>query len=63
MFNLMCIKDFSKELGKPESTVRTWIRRGEIPSTVLKKIGSTVFIKVDKFQSWIDSDEADVVNN
>ena len=57
MFNLMGIKEFSKEMNKPESTIRTWIRRGEIPSTVLKKIGSTVFIRVDKFQEWIDSDD------
>lgn len=55
MFNLMCIKDFSKELGKPESTVRTWIRRGEIPSSVLTKIGSTVFVKTDRFQEWLDN--------
>ena len=55
MFNLISIKEFSKELGKPESTIRTWIRRGEIPSQVLKKIGSTVFIKTDKFQEWVDS--------
>ena len=52
----MCIKDFSEELGKPESTVRTWIRRGEIPSFVLTKIGSTVFIKTDKFKEWVDKD-------
>lgn len=56
MFNLLTIKDFSKQLGKPESTVRTWIRRGELPSFLLKKIGSTVFIKSDKFKEWIDND-------
>ena len=55
MFNLMCIKDFSKELGKPESTVRTWIRRGELPPSVLTKIGSTVFVKTDKFREWLDN--------
>lgn len=55
MFNLMGIKEFSKEMNKPESTIRTWIRRGEIPSTVLKKIGSTVFIRVDKFQEWLEN--------
>ena len=55
MFNLITIKEFSKELGKPESTVRTWIRRGELPSSVLRKIGSTMFIKTDEFQNWLDN--------
>ena len=54
MFDLMSIKDFSKELGKPESTVRTWIRRGDIPLSCLSKIGSTVFIRTDRFKEWLD---------
>lgn len=56
IFGLMTIKDFSKQLGKPESTVRTWIRRGELSPLFLKKIGSTVFIKTDKFKEWVDND-------
>ena len=31
LFNIMKIKDFAKQIGIPESTVRTWRRRGEIP--------------------------------
>lgn len=56
MFNLITIKDFAKELGKPESTIRTWILRGDIPSYLCKKIGGTVFIKKDKFAEWVDKE-------
>lgn len=56
MFGLMTIKDLAKELNKPESTVRTWKRRGDIPSSLFKDIGGTVFIKVEKFKEWIEKD-------
>ena len=54
MFNLISIKEFAKGLNKPESTIRTWKRRGEIPSEIFKTIGGTVFIRVDKFQQWAE---------
>jgi prefoldin subunit 5 len=52
-FNIMKLKDFAKEIGTPESTVRTWKRRGEIPATCFFNIGSTVFVKVNEIQQWI----------
>ena len=54
MLDLLTLKDFSKELGKPESTVRTWIRRGELPENMIVKIGGTIFIHIEKFKNWID---------
>ena len=57
MFDLMSIKDFAKEINKPESTVRTWKRRGDIPKDVFKEIGGTVFIGTDKFKEWISNEE------
>ncbi len=30
-FKIMKLKDFAKEINTPESTVRTWKRRGDIP--------------------------------
>lgn len=56
MFNLMSIKDFSKELKKPESTINTWRRRGDLPSSLFKIIGGTVFVRVDKFKEWVEKD-------
>ena len=53
MFGLMTLKEFAKELGKPESTVRTWKRRGELPSEIFVTIGSSVFVKIELFKDWI----------
>ncbi len=48
-FGIVSIKDFAKQLGKPESTIRTWKLRGDIPATCFLIIGSTVFVKVNQF--------------
>lgn len=50
------LKDFAKQLNKPESTIRTWKRRGELPSFLFKKIGNDIFIKKQKFKEWIEND-------
>ena len=59
MFGLMKIKAFAAELGVPESTIRTWRRRGEIPLSCFKVIGSTVFVKVEEMKKWLDRSESD----
>ena len=56
MFGLMTIEELAKELNKKVSTVRTWKRRGEIPSYLFKNIGGCVFVRKDKFKEWVDSD-------
>jgi predicted site-specific integrase-resolvase len=55
MFGLMKIKDFAKELAVPESTVRTWRRRGDIPLSCFQEIGNTVFVKVEEVKKWLDN--------
>ena len=55
MFGLMKIKDFAKELQVPESTVRTWKRRGDIPSSCFHIIGNTVFVKEEEVKKWLDN--------
>lgn len=52
-FNIMKLKDFAKAICTPESTVRTWKRRGEIPPRCFKVIGTTVYVRVDEMQEWI----------
>lgn len=47
------IKEFAIELNIPESTIRTWKRRGDIPAECFVVIGSTVFIKVEIFENWM----------
>lgn len=52
-FNIMKLKDFAKEIGIPESTVRTWKRRKNIPESCFLIIGSTVFVRVKEIQAWL----------
>lgn len=52
-FGLISIKEFAQILRKPESTIRTWKRRGKIPAECFKVIGSTVFIRVKEMQEWL----------
>jgi hypothetical protein len=56
MLGLMTLKELSKELQKPESTIRTWRRRGDLPSSLFKEIGGTVFVRVEKLKEWIDNE-------
>lgn len=56
MFGLMTIKDLAKELNKPESTINTWRRRGDLPSSLFKPIGGTIFVRVDRFKEWVEKD-------
>lgn len=53
-FKIMKLKDFAKELKTPESTIRTWKRRGDIPAECFVEIAATIFIRVEVFQDWID---------
>lgn len=62
MFGLMSIKEFAEEMKKPESTIRTWKRRGDLPSFLFKKIGGDIFIKIERFKKWLDDEELGVMN-
>ena len=46
LLGIVSIKDFAKLIGKPESTIRTWKLRGDIPEACFLVIGSTIFVKV-----------------
>ncbi len=54
---LISIKDAANLLQTKESTVRTWINRGQIPSELIFRIGHTVRIRLDKFDRWVSGDE------
>lgn len=56
MVGLISLKDFAKQLNTPESTVRTWKQRGDIPSFLFKKVGGTVFVRENRIKEWVDSD-------
>lgn len=52
-FGIMSLKEFAKAINKPESTVRTWRQRGEIPEHCFKVIGGTVFVRVQEIQAFL----------
>lgn len=54
---LLSIKEVAELLQSKESTVRTWIKRGQIPSHLIFKIGATVRIREEKFNNWINGNE------
>lgn len=56
MFNLISIKEFAKEIGKSESTVRTWKRRGVLPSFLFREIGNSIFVRIEKAKEWLEKD-------
>lgn len=51
---LVKISALALELGVPESTIRTWIRRGDIPPACIIKIGGTVFVIVAKLKECME---------
>ena len=55
MENLITLAVAAEKLNVAESTLRTWKRRGEIPSDCFKTIGTRVYLKKDKFEQFIDS--------
>lgn len=56
MIGLITLKEFAKRLNTPESTIRTWKTRGDIPSFLFKKVGGTLFVRENRIQEWVDSD-------
>lgn len=62
MFGLMTLKEFAKEFNKPESTIRTWKRRGDLPPSLFIKIGGDIFIKTEEFKKLIENSNSGVLN-
>lgn len=52
-FGVISIKEFSKEINTPESTVRTWKRKGFIPQDCFKTIGGRVFVRVERAKEFL----------
>lgn len=51
---LLSIKETADLLKTKESTVRTWIRRKEIPESLIFRVGATVRIRLNQLNDWIN---------
>lgn len=54
---LLSIKEAADFLKTKESTVRTWIRRGQIPSELVFRCGNAVRIRCERLEKWVNGDE------
>lgn len=55
LFGLMKLKEFAQSINTPESTVRTWRRRKEIPENCFKVIGNTVFVRIKEAKAFMEA--------
>ena len=53
---LLSIREVADKLATKESTVRTWINRGQIPEEIVFRIGNTVRIREEKFNRWVNGE-------
>ncbi len=58
MSNLITFKEFCKLIKANPNTVKTWKRRGDLPAKIFFKIGGTLYILQDKFEQWIEYEQA-----
>lgn len=56
MVDLIPIKEFAAQLKKPVSTIKTWRRRKELPEYLFKKVGTEIYVRVERIKEWVDSD-------
>lgn len=55
MDNLVTLKEAAKALKVEESTLRTWKNRNVIPEECFLKLGTKVYLRRDKFKTFIDN--------
>ncbi|MBR6162410.1 helix-turn-helix domain-containing protein [bacterium] len=58
LFDLMSIKDFAKEIGKPQSTIYSWRKNGILPPNVFFNIGGSIFVRVNEFMKFMNGEAA-----
>lgn len=53
---LLTVKDLSNILQTKESTVRTWIKRGIIPTSIQIRLGTSLRFNEDKVMDWLNNE-------
>ena len=54
MENLLTISEAAEKLKVAESTLRTWKRRGDIPSNCFLKLGTKIYLHKIRFKNYIE---------
>lgn len=57
MTNLLTFKEFANLLKANPNTVKSWKKRGDIPSNIFFKIGGTLYIFQEKFEEWLEAQQ------
>ena len=53
-FGTLSIKDFAEQIGKPTSTIYTWLRNGNIPKECFTKIGKCIFVRIEPMKKFLN---------
>lgn len=53
MTEFYTFKEFCEVLKANPNTVKTWRRRGNLPTKIFFKIGGSLYILKDKFEQWV----------
>lgn len=53
---LLTVRDLSNILQTKESTVRTWIKRGIIPTSIQIRLGTSLRFNEDKVIDWLNNE-------
>ncbi len=53
---LLEIKEVLPILKCSENTLRTWIKRGQVPNGLIMKIGRTLRIRASVLEKWVNGD-------
>ncbi len=49
----LTFKEFCQCLKANPNTVKTWKKRGVLPAKIFFKIGGTLYILKDEFETWV----------
>ena len=55
-FGTISIKECAELLGKPTSTIYSWIRNGDIPKSCYTRIGKCIFILNEPMKKFLNGD-------
>ena len=55
-FGIIPINDFAKSIKKCVKTLYTLRNNGQIPEKCFKKIGKSLYVRVEEMKEWLNQD-------